>query len=372
MGGTCETGGTVSLSGGASGSVSCADGTYSFSVAKTGDGTYSLSVIQSDGIHESTASSLTWILDSTAPAVQIDSAPSDPNLAADATFSFSSTDAGATFECDLDGGGFASCVSPLTYASVAPGAHTFTLRARDAAGNVSGDVTHAWTQETVQTVALYHFDTGPESGDSGAYANDLTDVGTAPLASGRFGEGRTLVAAEGDHLVAADDASLATVASTMTVEAYVNFSSLPATNGERMVIAGQSASDANCENACGWMFGVTKQGGRNSFRVFFGASVDAGATLTLVTSSAQTFNVGSWHHIAVTWNLGSATIYLDGVSVYSGAIGTAGSATIHDSAADLMVGASALGEYLDGGIDELRISNVVRASFPPAAPYTAD
>jgi hypothetical protein len=46
-----------------------------------------------------------------------------------------STDAGSTFECDLDGTGFAPCTSPYNPA-VAPGTHTLSVRATDPQGNV--------------------------------------------------------------------------------------------------------------------------------------------------------------------------------------------------------------------------------------------
>jgi Glycine rich protein len=48
-------------------------------------------------------------------------------------FSFSSTVAGATFECKLDGGRFASCTSPKSY-KVKPGKHTFSVEAVSTAG----------------------------------------------------------------------------------------------------------------------------------------------------------------------------------------------------------------------------------------------
>lgn len=52
-----------------------------------------------------------------------------------ATLTFRSTEAGA-FLCRLDGRRQANCGSPKTYANLAPGAHTFKVRAVDGAGNV--------------------------------------------------------------------------------------------------------------------------------------------------------------------------------------------------------------------------------------------
>ena len=45
----------------------------------------------------------------------------------------------------MDAGAFAPCTSPFSPSGLLPGAHTLTVRARDAAGNVSAEATRAFT-----------------------------------------------------------------------------------------------------------------------------------------------------------------------------------------------------------------------------------
>ena len=54
------------------------------------------------------------------------------------------SEAGAIFQCSIDGGAFTGCSSPKSY-TVAAGAHTFSVRAIDAAGNVSAVASRSWT-----------------------------------------------------------------------------------------------------------------------------------------------------------------------------------------------------------------------------------
>ena len=79
----------------------------------------------------------------------ITSAPPADTNATGASFSFLASDAGPTFECKLDAGSFGACGSPKTYASLAEGSHTFSVRAVDAAGNADPTpATHTWTVDT--------------------------------------------------------------------------------------------------------------------------------------------------------------------------------------------------------------------------------
>jgi|tagenome__1003787_1003787.scaffolds.fasta_scaffold20939752_2 hypothetical protein len=66
-----------------------------------------------------------------------------------ASFAFSSTKSGVTFACRLDGAAWAACTSPVSYASVPDGTHSFSVRARDRYGIVEpAPPVRTWTSDT--------------------------------------------------------------------------------------------------------------------------------------------------------------------------------------------------------------------------------
>ncbi len=86
------------------------------------------------------------IQDSTRPETTITSGPSGSTPERGATFEFGSNEPGVTFECSLDGAAYTPCTSPVTFNDLAPGEHTFQVRARDAAGNEDTTPdTRTWT-----------------------------------------------------------------------------------------------------------------------------------------------------------------------------------------------------------------------------------
>lgn len=52
----------------------------------------------------------------------------------DASFGFSSSESGASFECQMDNGGYSACSSPKSYSALSYGSHTFSVRARSVDG----------------------------------------------------------------------------------------------------------------------------------------------------------------------------------------------------------------------------------------------
>jgi hypothetical protein len=72
--------------------------------------------------------------------------PGSSTTSTSATFSLSSNDPGATFECRLDGGAYAPCGTTVTFSGLAQGAHSFSARAIDGSDNEDATpATFAWT-----------------------------------------------------------------------------------------------------------------------------------------------------------------------------------------------------------------------------------
>ncbi len=83
--------------------------------------------------------------DTTPPQTTIASSPPNPS-GASAAFSFTSSEAGSTFQCQLDSGGSSACTSPKSYSGLSAGSHTFQVKATDLAGNVDATpASFTWT-----------------------------------------------------------------------------------------------------------------------------------------------------------------------------------------------------------------------------------
>jgi hypothetical protein len=92
----------------------------------------------------------TWTVqasDTTAPDTTITSGPPATTPSTGATFTFTSTESGSSFQCSLDQAGFVPCSPPVSY-TVSPGSHEFRVQARDAAGNLDvSPASYSWTVE---------------------------------------------------------------------------------------------------------------------------------------------------------------------------------------------------------------------------------
>jgi hypothetical protein len=83
------------------------------------------------------------------PAPVITSQPANPTNQTGASFSFSDTQTGVSFLCQLDGNGFSTCSSPASYSGLSQGSHTFSVKAQDTSGNQGGAASSTWTIDTI-------------------------------------------------------------------------------------------------------------------------------------------------------------------------------------------------------------------------------
>src|SRR5207237_5411221 len=106
-------------------------------------------------------------------------APSNRTNAPNASFSFSSSKTGSTFQCQLDAGTAAACTSPQGYVGLAAGSHTFTVTATDPAGN-TGNATSTWTIDTTApTVTISSQPTNPTNSTSASFSFSSSKTGSS-------------------------------------------------------------------------------------------------------------------------------------------------------------------------------------------------
>jgi hypothetical protein len=224
--------------------VDAASATWSVTPpAALSDGVYTVQATQSDAEgNTTTTGSHTFAVDATAPETSLDpSGPTGTTSSTAASFAFSSPDGGATFECKLEDPGsttvsYGSCTSPKAYSSLADGTYTFSVRARDDAGNT--DATPASRTFTVDatapTVTVVHPANGsttdqPKPAFDGAAGTADGDVATitvkifqagatsgaafrtlsAPVTGGAWSATPPDVLPEGDYIVRAQQSDSA-------------------------------------------------------------------------------------------------------------------------------------------------------------------
>lgn len=116
-----------------------ADGTYTFTARAIG----------ADGVPDPTPYSRTFTINTASPNTTITSGPASPTADNTPTFTFTSSDPAAAFECAIDRQtSYFSCGSGYTLPFLPEGQHTFYVRARNSVG---ADLTPASQTFTVDT-----------------------------------------------------------------------------------------------------------------------------------------------------------------------------------------------------------------------------
>ena len=123
---------------------------WSYPLALPADGTYTVHVRAQDPAGNTTAAgsqaSARFTIDTASPpAPTITGRPDAQTTQKSATFTFGDAEPGVSFLCTRDGSRAKACTSPITYPSNSRATHTFTVQARDAAGNLSAIASATWS-----------------------------------------------------------------------------------------------------------------------------------------------------------------------------------------------------------------------------------
>jgi len=190
-----------------------------------GSHTFSVRAIDAAGNVAVTPASYTWTIDQTAPTTTIATKPPLITNSANATFTFTSDDPAATFEGALGAGAFVMVTSPLTFTGLAEGPHTFSVRARDLAGNTDGTPdSYTWTIDL----------TAPTVTSVGVPANDYYHAGQNLNFTVNFSENVTVTGTPYINL---------TVGSTGRQAAYVSGSGTNALVFSYTIQSGETDND---------------------------------------------------------------------------------------------------------------------------------
>lgn len=106
----------------------------SFSGLATGAHTFQVRAIGEQSSTGTVASHNWTVAAEQAPETSIIRQPAAKTATTEATFEFTSSEAGSTFECRIDGGDWGACESPKTVTGLTVGSHTFDVRAKGSGG----------------------------------------------------------------------------------------------------------------------------------------------------------------------------------------------------------------------------------------------
>jgi glucose/arabinose dehydrogenase len=223
------------------------------------------------------------------------------------------------------------------------GSHTVTVRARDAAGNntTSSPVTVTVSNTPVSPaglVAAFGFDegTGTTTTDASGTGNTGTLSNTAWTATGRYGKALTFNGSS--SWVTVNDASSLDLTTGMTVEAWVNPTTL---TGWRSVVLKEAPGLA-------LSYGLYA----NDNAPHPAATINLGSDRSVGGTAAVPLNV--WTHLAMTYDGTSLRLFVN--AVQAGVVNAPGSMITTNAA--LRIGGNAVwGEYFAGTIDEVRVYN---------------
>ena len=224
----------------------------------------------------------------------------------------------------------------------------------ESSSSEGGAVTCSSLESDASTVALWHFDDGAGQVvvDASGHGRNLqlgptagSDSADPVWGSGKFDGGLAFTNADQDYATGNVGNTFPT--NEVTVEFWVRSTS----NDYAQLF---TAGFVNCfvamdDNGGGIQFGI----GDGSNWEFLTASVPAG-----------TLNDGEWHYIAATYDGAAMRGYADGLE-----IGSIAASTTLAAPGDYKVGGRPANTFLDGDMDDVRVSDVARSADEIAAAY---
>jgi hypothetical protein len=103
------------------------------------DGSHEVDVIATDLAGNQTTAIAQWIVDTAPPVTTLSASQQNSSI----VFTFTANET-STFTCAMDSASPSACTSPVSYAGLEPGQHTFTVYATDAAGNSDAGSSHTF------------------------------------------------------------------------------------------------------------------------------------------------------------------------------------------------------------------------------------
>lgn len=122
----------------------------------TGAHTFAVRAHDAAGNIDASPAQHAWTIDTTMLDTTITSGPGPSAKTQGAvTFTFTASEAGATFECQIDALSYAPCSTPAQFTGLAEGSHTFSVRAKKGAAVDPTPATRTWTVDlTAPPVAI--------------------------------------------------------------------------------------------------------------------------------------------------------------------------------------------------------------------------